>query len=144
MESFKVTIINEIEKLYKKRKIIVAATMSLIFIIIGQAAMLGLRSNLGLRGVGSMEFPILVLYVVANTIIPLFTALVAIDSFSGEFSGNTMKIALTRPVSRFKFFSAKVISVATFVLVNLIFVMFFSIIAGFIFNPNNFTIIKFE
>ena len=144
MENFKVALINEIEKLYKKKKIIVAAVLSLIFIIIGQVIMTGVRSRYGLRGVGSMEFPILVLSVVANTIIPLFTALVAIDSFSGEFSQNTMKISLTRPVSRLKFFSAKLISIMIFVFVNLIFVMVFSIVAGFFFNSNDFTPIGFK
>ena len=140
MVGFKATLINEIEKLYKKKKVLVAMIISLAFIVIGQVIMLGLRSGFGLRGVGSMEFPILVLSVVVNTILPLFTALVTIDSFSSEFSQNTMKIAITRPVTRLKFFTAKLGAIMTFVLVNLIFVMIFSIIAGFIFNSNSFSL----
>ena len=103
MESFKATLINEIEKLYKKKKIIVAAILSFIIIILGQIAMTCLKSGFGIRAVGSMEFPILVLSLVANTVIPLFTALVTIDCFIGEFSHNTIKVALTRPVTRLKF-----------------------------------------
>jgi ABC-2 type transport system permease protein len=143
MESFKVAVINEIEKLYKKKKIIVAAVLSLIFIIIGQVIMVGMRESLGLRGVGSMEFPTLVLSIVSNSIIPLFIAFVTIDSFSSEFSQNVMKIALTRPVSRLKFFTAKIIAIMIFVFANLMFVMFFSIVAGFIFNDNDFNAIGF-
>ncbi|MBV7271678.1 ABC transporter permease [Clostridiaceae bacterium UIB06] len=140
MVEFKAVIINEIEKLYKKKKVLVAAAISLIFIILGQVSIIGLRSGFGIRGTSSTAFPLLVLSVVANSILPLFTALVTIDSFSGEFAQNTMKIALTRPVTRLKFFTAKVISIMLFVSVNLVFIMIFSTIAGFIFNSNSFTI----
>ncbi len=139
MEGFKAAFINEIEKLYKKKKVIVAAALSLLIIILGQVSLIGLRSGFGVRGVSGSEFPLLVLSVVVNSIIPLFTALVAIDSFSGEYTQNTIKIALTRPITRLKFFSAKVLAVMTFVLVNLFFVMIFSCITGLVFNFNTFT-----
>jgi ABC-2 type transport system permease protein len=139
MLGFKATLINEIEKLYKKKKALVAMIISLAFIVIGQVIMIGVRSGFGLRGVGSMEFPILVLSVVVNTILPLFTALVTIDSFSSEFSQNTMKISLTRPVTRLSLFTAKLGAIMVFILVNLVFVMIFSIIAGFAFNSNSFS-----
>jgi len=140
MVGFKATLINEIEKLYKKKKVLVAMVISLLFIVVGQVVMLGLRSGVGLRGTSSMEFPILVLSVVVNTILPLFTALVTIDSFSSEFSQNTMKIAITRPITRLKFFTAKLGAITVFILVNLMFVMIFSIMAGFVFNSNSFSL----
>lgn len=140
MGVFKATFINEAEKLYKKKKALVGVIISLLVIIIGQVAATGLSSGLGLRATGSMEFPILVLSIVANSILPLFTALVTIDSFSGEFAQNTMKIALTRPISRLKFFTAKFAAISCFILANLVFVMVFSIIAGVLFNTNSFTL----
>lgn len=140
MVGFKAALINELEKLYKKKKVLVAAIVSLIFIILGQFCLVGLRSGFGVRGVSGIDFPLLVLSVVVNTILPLFTALVTIDSFSGEFSQNTMKIAITRPVTRLKFFTAKFTAVMMFVLVNLMFVMIFSTITGIIFNSSSFTI----
>lgn len=139
MAGFKASLINELEKLYKKKKVIVAAVVSLAFIIIGQLSVIGIRSGFGVRGVSSSEFPLLVLSVVVNSILPLFIALVTIDSFSGEFSQNTMKIALTRPITRIKFFSSKIAAIMIFVIVNLIFVMIFSCITGYIFNSNHFT-----
>ncbi|QGU96170.1 ABC transporter permease subunit [Clostridium bovifaecis] len=139
MVGFKAALTNELEKLYKKKKVVVAASVSLIFIILGQLCITGLRTGFGVRGVSSMEFPLLVLSVVVNSILPLFTALVAIDSFSGEFSQNTMKIAITRPVTRLKFFTAKVTAIMIFILANLLFVMIFSTIIGLIFNSNSFT-----
>ncbi len=143
MVEFKAALINEVEKLYKRKKVLVAMIISLIFIIVGQLSMVVLRTGFGLRGVSSMEFPILVLSVVVNTILPLFTALVTIESFSGEFSQNTMKIALTRPVSRLKFFTAKLTAIMLFILANLLFLMVFSILAGVMFNSNSFTLQSF-
>jgi ABC-2 type transport system permease protein len=139
MAGFKAALTNELEKLYKKKKVVVAALVSLIFIILGQLSVSVLRSGFGVRGVSSMEFPLLVLSVVVNTILPLFTALVTIDSFSGEFSQNTMKITITRPITRLKFFTAKIIAILIFVLVNLLFVMIFSTVIGLIFNSNSVT-----
>lgn len=138
MEGFKAALINEIEKLYKKKKILVAVIISLIFIILGQLSIVVLRNGFGLMGVSGSNFPLLILSIVANTILPLFTALVTIDSFSGEFSHNIMKIVLTKPITRFKFFAAKLIAIMLFILANLLFVMIFSIIVGLIFNFNSF------
>jgi ABC-2 type transport system permease protein len=139
MNAFRATLINEIEKLYKKKKVLVAAILSLAFIVLGQISMTALRTAFGLRAVGSMEFPVFVLSVVVNSILPLFTALVSIDSFSGEFSHNTMKIVVIRPVTRLKIMFAKVCAIMIFVITNLVFVMIFSLAAGILFNANSFS-----
>ena len=52
-----------------------------------------------------------------------------------------MKITITRPISRLKFFTAKIVAIMLFVIANLLFVMIFSIIIGIIFNSNSFTFI---
>lgn len=143
MAVFQAALINEIEKLYKKKKVLVAVLLSMAVIVIGQLAIVGLRSGLGLRGAGSLEFPMLVLSVVVNTVLPLFTALVAIDSFSGEFTQHTMRITLTRPVSRFKVFCAKITAIMLFILGALLLLLVFSVLAGFIFNTNSATLDSF-
>ncbi|MCM8711083.1 ABC transporter permease [Clostridium sp. SYSU_GA19001] len=140
MEGFKTALINEIEKLYKKKKLLVAVIISVIFIIMGQVTILGVRSGFGIRGASSMDFPILVLSVIVNSILPLFTALITIDSFSGEFSQNIMKIALTRPITRLKFFTAKLTAIIIYILFNLYFIMLLSVLTGFMFNSNSFTL----
>lgn len=139
MAVFQAALVNEVEKLYRKKKATVAIILSLLMIVVGQLLVVGVRSGFGLRGAGSVEFPMLVLSVVVNSILPLFTALVAIDSFSGEFSQNTMRIMLTRPVSRFKIFSAKITAISLFILTNLLLLFVFSAIAGFLFNTNSAT-----
>ncbi|GAB6172504.1 ABC transporter permease [Paradesulfitobacterium aromaticivorans] len=137
MAVFQAAFLNEVEKLYKKKKAFVAVLLSLTMIVVGQLIIVGVRSGFGVRGVGSAEFPILVLSVVVNTILPLFTALVTIDSFSGEFSHNIMRITLTRPVSRFKIFTAKITAISLFSLANLLLLLVFSELAGFLFNTNS-------
>ena len=134
MAVFKAALINELEKLYKKKKALAAIIFSLAVIILGQLMILGVRSGFGIRGAGRGEFPILVLSVVVSTVLPLFVALVAIDSFSGEFAHNIIRVTLTRPVSRFKIFSAKVMAIAIFILFNLLLIFVFSVVIGLIFD----------
>jgi len=137
MAVFHAALVNEIERLYMKKKALVAILLSLAVIVIGQLGIVAVRSGFGLRGAGSVEFPMLVLSVVVNTIMPLFTALVAIDSFSGEFAQNSMRITLTRPVSRFKIFTAKIVAIVLFIMATLLLLLVFSMLAGFIFNTNS-------
>lgn len=137
MAGFKAAFINEMDKLLKKKKVLVAAVLSITAVIIGQLAVTAIQKGLGLRVAGSSEFPIMVLSVFSYTLLPLFAVFVAIDVFSGEFSSNTMKITLTRPVSRMGVFSAKVLSIALFILANLFFVMLLSTAAGIVFNMSS-------
>ncbi|EHQ88813.1 ABC transporter permease [Desulfosporosinus youngiae] len=140
MAVFQAALHNELEKLYKKKKVLVAVLLSLAVIVIGQLVIVGVRSGFGLRGTGSVEFPMLVLSVVVNTILPLFTALVTIDSFSGEFNQNSMRITLTRPISRFKVYTAKIMAIVLFIFGALLLLLVFSLLAGFIFNTNSATL----
>lgn len=142
MAVFKAALTNELEKLYKKKKALAALLLSIAVIILGQLMIIGVRSGFGIRGAGSGEFPILVLSVVLYSILPLFIALVAIDSFSGEFAHNIIRIVLTRPVSRFKIFSAKVTAIALFVLFNLLLIFIFSTLAGFIVDYQGMTMVS--
>ncbi|MDF2503964.1 MULTISPECIES: ABC transporter permease [Clostridium] len=141
MVEFKATLINEMEKLYKKKKALVAVILSLAFIIFGQIFISVVRNNFGVQGVSSNEFPFLILSIIVNTLLPLFVALVTIDSFSGEYSQNTMKITLTRPVTRLKLYSAKIVSICIFVFSILMLSMIFSVVSGLIFNSNSFNFI---
>ncbi|WP_425801440.1 ABC transporter permease [Desulfitobacterium sp. Sab5] len=139
MGVFKIALINELEKLYKKKKVLAAIILSIIVVLVGQLSVLGVRTGFGIRGAGKVEFPMFVLSVVVNTILPLFTALVTIDCFSGEFAQNTIRATLTRPVSRFKIFAAKIAAIALFILTILFLLLILSLISGLIFNANSAT-----
>jgi len=137
MVGFKAAFLNETTKLLKKKKILAAAVLSVLAVMIGQVAVTAIKHGFGLRVVGSTEFPLVVLSIFIYTILPLFATFVAIDMFNGEFSSNTMKITLTRPVTRFGVYSAKVLTLALFIAANLLFVMMFSFVAGLLFNPSS-------
>ncbi|MCC2685977.1 MAG: family transporter [Paenibacillaceae bacterium] len=137
MAGFKAAFLNEMTKLLKKKKFIASAILSIVAVLVGQVAVTAIKHGFGLRVVGSTEFPLVVLTMFMYTILPLFATFVAIDMFNGEFSANTMKITIARPVSRFGVFSAKVANVALFIAANLLFVMVLSLIAGLLFNPSS-------
>ncbi len=134
MEGFKAAFLNEIEKLAKRKKINAAAALAILAVVVGQVAVTAVQHGLGLRLAGGAEFPLVVLTAFSYTLLPLFATFVAIDLFNGEFTSNTMKITLTRPVSRLGVFSAKVAALALFVAANLLFVMLLSLTAGLLFN----------
>ncbi|MFS0726393.1 ABC transporter permease [Paenibacillus sp. 1P07SE] len=135
MAGFKAAFLNEIFKLVKRKKMNAAAILAILAVVVGQVAVSAVKHGFGLRLAGGTEFPLVVLSAFSYTLLPLFAAFVAIDMFNGEYSSNTMKITLTRPVSRLGVFSAKVIAIALFIAVNLAFVMVLSLSAGLIFNP---------
>ena len=134
MAVFQAALINELEKLRKKKKAVVAIVLSLLMTVIGQLLVLGVRMGFGIRGAGSTDFSMLVLSFAVNTLLPLFAVLVAIDSFSGEFNQNTMRTTLTRPISRFKIYAAKVTAIGIFILVNLAFLSILSLVFGLVFS----------
>lgn len=134
MSNLKAAFSNEIYKLSKKKKIVVAAILSVAAVLVAALVVLGVNNFLGIRVMGNAVFPILVLSVLSYTLIPLFTAFVCIDMFSGEYVDQTMKMTLTQPVSRFKVFLSKVLAAAAFIFGNLVFVfvltMIYSVATG--------------
>jgi ABC-2 type transport system permease protein len=140
MESFKASFAVEVEKMYRRKKAVIILIMSILIIIFVQLITTVLRSNLGIIGNTASGFPITVLSVFSKTILPLFTALVVIDTFTGEFANNTMKIVITKPVSRLKIYVSKLAATSFFVLANLLVVMVLSIIVGAVFSIETVTL----
>ncbi len=135
MNSFAAALQNEFEKIYRKKKTIVIIILAILTAVIGQLMVSTFQSGLGVRATDSISFARLVLEFFVNTIMPLFTAMIIIDSFSGEFAKNTMKVTLLRPVSRFKLYTAKITAAGIFIAVNLLIVMVVSLGAGLMLSP---------
>ena len=126
MSSLKAAYINELYKISKKKKIFVAAILSVGALLLASLIVSTVDNFMGIRLTGNSEFSIMVLNVMNYTLIPLFTAFICIDMFGGEFSSHTIKMTLTSPVSRFKVFTAKALAAATFIVAHLFFVMLVS------------------
>ena len=132
MQSFKAVFLNEMERLVKRKKFLAVALVSLISIALGQVIVVLIKHLSGINVAGASVFPMLVLSVFSYSIIPLFGVFAAADLFAGEFSSNTMKLTLSRPVSRFKIFTAKVTAAAVFVASHFILTMALSVASSII------------
>lgn len=135
MNSFTAALQNEFYKIYRKKKTAVIIILTILVAVIGQLIVSSFQDRFGIRAVDAVGFSKLVLSFFVNTIMPLFAAMIIIDSFSGEFSKNTMKITLLRPVSRVKIYTAKVLAVGFYILASLMLVMLISLGAGLLIKP---------
>lgn len=126
MTGLKAAYINEIYKLSKKKKLIVAGILSAALTVVLGAIFIGINNLAGVELMLRGKFAIMILPFFEYTLIPLFTAFVAIDMFSGEFSNDTIKLTLTRPVSRPMVYLSKVLAAASFIGGFLIFTMLVS------------------
>jgi ABC-2 type transport system permease protein len=142
MEPLKVVYINELFKISKKKKIKAALIFSILSVIVAAIAVYFLNNFAGIRITGSSDFSIMVLTVLSYTLFPLFTAFICIDMFAGEFADDTIKFTLTGPAPRFKVFSGKILAIAGFIIVNLIFVMILSLIISIFINGNMTNVLK--
>jgi len=142
MSGLKAAYFNELYKLSKKKKIMVATILSLASVAVAGGIVAVVDNFMGIKVTGSATFPILVLSVLSYTLIPLFTAFICIDMFSGEISDQTIKLTLTRPVSRYKIYMSKVMAAASFILGNLLFVLICSLIVSYITDSISVSIFK--
>ncbi|MEG1880827.1 MAG: ABC transporter permease, partial [Oscillospiraceae bacterium] len=85
MQMIKAVYLNEIFKISKKKKIVVAAILCVFSVIVACLIVMSVGNFMGISMTASSEFPILVLPVLINTLVPLFTAFICIDMFTGEF-----------------------------------------------------------
>ncbi|MDD2393684.1 MAG: ABC transporter permease [Eubacteriales bacterium] len=143
MESFRSSVLIEIIKMYRRKKIRVILILSVAVIVFVQLISSVVRGRLGILWNTSSVFPITVLSVISYTLIPLLIILLIIDAFTNEFSHNTMKLSVTRPVSRFKIYLSKLTAIAVLIFFNLITVMILSSFVGVLFNPVSFSLSGF-
>ena len=100
MKALKASYLNELYKLSKKKKITVCAVLIVAATILGGIITSLFGNFMGISIMGRSAFVTVVLSVMNQTLIPLFTIFVCADMFAGEFSDRTMKQTLTRPASR--------------------------------------------
>ncbi len=138
MKTLKAAYINELYKLSKKKKIVVAAVLSLAAVVLAGVITMVLNNFMGISFMGRSEFSTFVLTILNQTLIPLFIIFVCADMFAGEFGDHTMKQTLTRPVSRGKIYLAKVMAAGSFILGNLLFIMVVSMVISLLIHTASF------
>ncbi|KNZ69936.1 membrane spanning protein [Thermincola ferriacetica] len=126
--------VNETQKIFQRKKTVVFLIIT-VLVPAGTAALFVFGQNaLGIFAVNSASFPISMLGLFSSLLLPLFIFSMAADLFSGELGDKTLKLTLTRPVTRFKVFLSKNIAIAFFVVVSLALLFVVSVIAGFFLN----------
>lgn len=106
MSSFKASLKNEILLMLYRRKTVGFLGFAALLPILLAVPLMHMKTVIGLSIVNS-AFPIQMLSISTAAIVPLFLLLGAADLFPGETSARTLKLALLRPVTRFKVFLAK-------------------------------------
>ncbi len=135
MASFSAALSSELFRMIRRKKATVLLVLSFGMVAVALLLSLVVRGGLGILGGTGAAFPTSVLGVYANTILPLFVALAVTDAFTSEFAHDTMKIVITKPVTRFRIYLAKLASVGAFILANLLLVMVLSMVVTVAFFP---------
>lgn len=136
METLKAVYINELFKISKKKKFMISLLFSFCLVILTAIVVYFFNNFAGIHITGSSDFSIMVLTILSYSLLPLFTAFIAIDMFTGEFSDGTIKFTLTRLAPRFKVFLGKILAIATFIIVNLIIIMILSLVLSVFINKS--------
>ncbi len=121
---------NELFKLLKKKKLTVGTALTVAAVLLAALISSLVGTFAGIRIAGSASLPALVLGVLQYTLLPLFIILVGTDIFGGEIRDCTIKMAFLRPVARWKIFAAKLLALATFIVLALGLTLVLSVLAA--------------
>lgn len=136
MSSIYASIVNETIKIFYRKKLIAFSAISIIIPVLSALLIRSIQTNAEFFTIASSDLPIMMLGIFTNALIPLFIFSLAADMFSGEYGENTMKLTLTRPVSRIKVYTSKIAALSLFIALTLTLTFLASYISG-LFAGNN-------
>lgn len=142
MKALKASYINELYKLFKKKKITVSAIVLVAATVLCGVVTSLLGSFMGISLMGRSAFITAVLSVMNQTLLPLLTVFICADMFAGEWGEHTMKQTLTRPVTRGKIYLAKLLAAATFIMGSLLLVFAVGSLLSFALQTTSFGFFK--
>jgi ABC-2 type transport system permease protein len=129
MNSLKANIINEIQKLFLKKKITVFLLITAIICFLSAFFVSSIQAKLVFVALNSLSFPLMTLSMFANIFLPLFIFMAVSEVFSGEVNDKSLKLVLIRPISRLKVFISKNVAVAIYIIINLLVVLMVSMVS---------------
>lgn len=136
MNNTKVNTINEIEKLFLKKKFIVFMIIMAIISFLSAFFISNIQSKLLFIAMGSISFPLVILSMFTNVLLPLFIFMAASELFPAELSEKTLKLVLLSPINRFKIFISKILAIAFYVCLNLFIVFLSSTVSCLLLHVN--------
>jgi len=140
MDSLYANIQNELQKLFAKKKI--AAFLIILGVICFLLAFFitSIQSKLIFISMSSVSFPLMVLSIFTNTVLPLFIFMATAEMFSGEVADKTLKLVLTMPISRLKIYISKIIAIGIYIFINLLVLFLVSTISALFLNLGSISI----
>ncbi|MFD0695576.1 ABC transporter permease [Paenibacillus sp. GCM10027628] len=120
MLSLTANVWNETIKIASKRKTLFFLAVTLLMPAAAGLLLARFQNGIGIGAIASQDFPIIMLGLFTSLFLPLFVFMGAADVFSGEMGDRTMKVTLTRPITRFKVFASKQMALAIYIALYLI------------------------
>ncbi|UUZ86026.1 ABC transporter permease [Paenibacillus sp. P26] len=134
MNSYKASFVNELHKLFARAKNKWSLALTAIIPVAAAIVISRFQTGFGVAAVISADFPILMLQAFSVLFLPLFIFMAAADMFAGELGDKSLKLTLTRPVSRFKVFASKLAALIVFTGVFLAAAFVVSTVSGLFFG----------
>lgn len=128
--------VNELQKLFLKKKTIVFLIITAIVSFLSAFFISSIQAKLIFIALDAFSFPMIILSIFTNIILPLFIFMAAAELFSGEIADRTLKLVLIRPISRLKIFVSKVLAIGIYVIINLLVVFLVSTISSLVLKIN--------
>lgn len=134
MNNLKANIINELQKLFFKKKIKVLLIITAIVCFLSAFFISSIQAKLVFIAMDSISFPLMTLTIFTNMFLPLFIFMAVAELFSGEVGDKSLKLVLLRPISRLKIYISKNIAIAIYISINLIVVFIVSMFSSMLIN----------
>ncbi|MDP4181528.1 MAG: ABC transporter permease subunit [Bacillota bacterium] len=125
-----ISAINETNKIISKKKFIILFSLSILITVAAAIINMVTGRTFGVSLLNNSTLPVTVLNFMSSIILPLFIIMLTTDLFSGEFSDNSIIMSLVRPISRFKIYISKIISIGICALIFLLGTFIISFIAS--------------
>lgn len=136
MSNLKANIINETEKLFYKKKVIIFLVFMAVISFLCGFFISSIQSKLIFISFSSMSYSLIILSIITDVFLPLFIFLLTAEAFSSEIEHRTLKLVLTRPISRFKIYLSKIVSIALYIAIALLLILIISIITTLLLKLN--------
>ncbi|MBZ9686114.1 ABC transporter permease [Clostridium estertheticum] len=134
MNNLKANIINEVQKLFLKKKITVFLIITAIICFLSAFFISSIQQKLVFVAIDSVSFPLMTLSIFTNIFLPLFIFMTVAELFSGEVGDKSLKLVLIRPITRLKIFISKNAAIAIYIIINLAVVFVVSIFSSMLLN----------
>ncbi|MBZ9634406.1 ABC transporter permease [Clostridium sp. FP1] len=137
MNNLKANIINEVQKLFLKKKITVLLIITAIICFLSASFISSIQAKLVFIAMDSISFPLMTLTIFTNIFLPLFIFMAVAELFSGELGDKSLKLVLIRPISRLKIFISKNTAIAIYIIINLVVVFVVSMLSSMLLNSKS-------